>query len=478
MLIQRVLPPVTAILVLIFSCKKNGPVDDIKKDSFHTDIVIRETIRGAEQSQNTLLLQSPLIDVSKLISISSRGIYENEAEGYRFISLQKDSGIVVSKSFTVSSAYTYQFATCAMMDKSDNVWVAGHLFGGANSYGKPFVAKLNSSGVLLFSRMYPAFDQNNNPVTFRTVGITGLANGNILLITFSVAGYQLVKLDSEGNIVWRVFLNNNSPDPFYQNPFDVTPNISNIINIAAELSDGSIVLHAFRKQGGAKDYLIKIDANGNLLFAKRFIYEPAYPSSSAQLIALPGDKILWVSQKRGVVSGHPYVYVLSSNGQLLKAKGFSINATISNPFEINEAKYIDGKIFLTTTGGYQFASYTLDDNLLVIDSKKILGTNTVSTDRGGLSAYDPVTKSMYHIIDVSGQLGEGNGFQYIKTDAMGKSCHPYSIPPEQLTLNDINVLVENEPSIIVLPAFRMEVNNFNWNISNFVVESQDKVCEN
>ena len=70
------------------------------------------------------------------------------------------------------------------------------------------------------------------------------------------------------------------------------------------------------------------------------------------------------------------------------------------------------------------------------------------------------------------------GFQYIKTDAMGKSCHAYSIPPEQLTLNDINVLVENEPSIIILPAFRMEVNNFNWNISNFVIESQDKVCEN
>lgn len=129
------------------ACKKSGKTYQ-PPALFHKDITIHESIKGSEQIQNTLgLYQLP--DQKQLLFVASRGAYESDARGFRIGSITKDSAVNWIRSYDLPETYSYQYATCATIDKNQFTWVGGHIFGVPDSYGRPFLVKLNSKGDFL-----------------------------------------------------------------------------------------------------------------------------------------------------------------------------------------------------------------------------------------------------------------------------------------------------------------------------------------
>ena len=118
----------------------------------------------------------------------------------------------------------------------------------------------------------------------------------------------------------------------------------------------------------------------------------------------------------------------------------------------------------------------MDPSLTLLKSEKVLGTSIISTERGGVSFFDNTSNSLYHLLDVSGALGDGNGFQFIKTDNAGKSCHGYSNPPQELLLENSMPTVLHESSIVINNTTSPPLQTLNWQLSSVGLHGKETVC--
>lgn len=461
-----------ALLILFSACKKNGST---RKGNFHSDITVFESIGGAEQPQNVLGFYSSVSDPSALLAVASRGMYETEARGFRFITIQNET-ISSIKSFQADAAYTYQMATCAAMDNNENCWIGGHVFGGNNSYGKPFLVKLSRTGAIISSKFYNVFDNSSNPISFRAIGIKALKNGDILFLTHHISGLQIYRINNGGTTVWAKFIPSVSSFGF-ENPFQKLNLISNPINQITETSDGNIFI--VNNVNSVQDCLIKLSADGSMVFAKVYKVSSPFTSGPSQIITLSNDRILLVGQRNATVTGLPYLHLLSKDGAVLQSKGLPDNHTVMNGFQLNEVQWVNNSIYITTTGGYEFSTYILNDQLSLQQSQKTLGTNIITTDRGGLSVYSGSKSAFYHLLDISGQPGEGNGFQFIRTQQDGASCESYAYPPEPFSIGTLNPTVDDVTSALqLLPPFSHNTSNLDWQSFSVSIAEQYKACEN
>jgi hypothetical protein len=462
-----------ALLILFSACKKNGSKST--KGNFHNDITVFESVGGAEQPQNLLGFYSSSSDPTTLLAVASRGMDETSARGFRFITIQNETVSSV-KSFQADAAYTYQMATCAAMDNNENCWIGGHVFGGNNSFGKPFLVKLSKTGSIISSKFYNVLDNSSNPISFRAIGIKALLNGDILFLTHSLSGLQIYRVGNNGTTVWAKLIPSVSGFVF-ENPFQKFNVISNPVNQITETSDGSIFI--VNNLNSVQDCVIKLGADGSMIFAKTYKVSSPFTAGPSQIIALSSDRLILAGQRNAAVTGLPYLYSLSENGIVFQAKGLPDNQSISNPFQLNQVQYVNNSIYVSTTGGYEFSTYRLNQELSLQQSHKTLSTNIITTDRGGLSVYSSSKSAFYHLLDISGQPGEGNGFQLIKTQEDGASCESYAYRPEPFSIGTLNPTVTDiTSSLQLLPAFTNNTSNLDWQPSSVPIAEQYKACEN
>jgi hypothetical protein len=262
-----------------------------------------------------------------------------------------------------------------------------------------------------------------------------------------------------------------------EDPFRTFYKVSSINRTLAESPDGDLYI-AFNSNYPVKgkDFLVKLNGTGNLQFVRSYRFNDNYESYPAQILCTPTGALVYANQKLYSSMGNPYLYLLTSTGAVAGAKAFPQNRGVGNPFAINELNFFNNQVHLTTTLGYQFADYTIDLSLVVRKSGKVLGTNNISTEKGGTSLYDKNSNSLYHILDVAGALGDGNGFQFIKTDNAGNSCHGYQVPPEELVLETIPVIMQYEMSVTVNEIPNPTSQNLNWNYSAVTIAGKELVC--
>jgi hypothetical protein len=438
--------------VALTACKKSGKTNS-PPASFHKDFAIHESIKGSEQIQNTLgLYQLP--DQKQLLFVASRGIGEGYARGFRIGSITKDSAVSWIRSYDLPETYYYQNATCATIDKNQFTWVGGHIFGVPDSYGRPFLVKLNAKGEIVWSKYFVSTVSPLN--TARGAAVYALQNGDIAYVTITSFSMILYRLSADGTILWaKSILPGN--DLVFDGPF-----LSGINRYITEAPDGNIYIASTSNYPvKGKNCLVKLSSTGDLVFAKSYLHQPGYSSYPPNIICKENGELIYGSQK-GFSSWRPYIYLIGTNGSFLNGKGIPVDR---NSFQINELHYNNAGIFLSTTGLYQFNLYMLDASLNVISSEKTLGTSSLYTDEGGASVFDNTTGNWYHLLDIA-LPGGGNGFQLFKTNEAGRSCHDYNNPPEELGLQAVNPTIKDEISITVQNISFPTLTNLSWQMTS------------
>ncbi len=461
---------------LLTACQKQKQTTEPGlAQKFHKDIILHESVNGNEQPQNALGIY-PLTGSAGFLFTASRGMMENEASGFRIGAIEGDE-IAWIKSYSLPPSYDYQFATCSAMDQNQDVWIGGHIFGVPDSYGRPFLVKLDRNGTILLSK-YIEIPEGPNKTSARGLSLKLLKNGDLAYLTITSTDLILYRINPQGTIVWVKSISA-FPNIIMDDPFRLSNNVSSINKTLAESPQGDLYI-AFTSKFPVKgkDVLVKLNSSGNLQFAKSYRYEDSFESYPAQIVCTSTGDIVYADHKWIYSSALPYLYLLSSNGGVLEAKGYPKSVGPGNPFGINELNYFNDQIHLTTTLGYQFADYTLDPSLAVIKSGKVLGSNIISTEKGGTSVYDSRSNSLYHIVDVAGALGDGNGFQFIKTDNSGASCHGYQLPPEELVLKSFQPTIQEEPSLTINNLAIPPMQPLSWTSAAVNVGEKQIVCSN
>jgi hypothetical protein len=159
--------------------------------------------------------------------------------------------------------------------------------------------------------------------------------------------------------------------------------------------------------------------------------------------------------------------------KMMKAGDLSVPVVPWN--NVEQLSYFNGKIYVSTAAMYELCTCVFDGSLNLLSGTKTLATNGFTAEAGGVFTVDNTKNALFSVLDIAGMQGDGNGFQFLKTDLNGLSCHPYSDPvvPMSLvsgttTLNDLHLTITNAS----LPFSR----NLNWTNSSIRVASSETAC--
>jgi hypothetical protein len=455
--------------VFAIQCKKsNGSDSNTPKvpTLFHRDITIHENINGGEQPQKTLGLFQPVSDPSQIIYVATRGRGEPYAMGFRIGGITKDSSLSWIKSYDLPGEM-FQYCTTAVMDHDDNILIGGNVFPSAsNSFGSPFLMKLSKDGNILWSKQ--TADTN---WTSRGLVLKVLRNGDIAYVTYFGGSFFLYRLDANGNTIWAKTIYDNSVVYFggYVQEYGANATISQMLE---ETSDGSIFFgFASNAPVPGQDCLLKFSASGDFLLGKTFNL-PGGESHQPALQVTENDDIIYFNQKSSPVA-KPYFLVLSINLETKMMKACNLDVIPWN--NVEQLSYNNGKIYLSTAANYELCSYTFDGSLNLLSSVKTLATNGFTADYGGVYIVDSSRNAVYSIQDIAGMQSDGNGFQYLKTDMKGLSCHPYADPVVPMTLSPITTTI-NDLTLNIVDASFPFVKNLNWTGSPIYVTSSETAC--
>lgn len=464
--------------VFIFAClslfsiqckKSNSPNSDTPKipSLFHRDITIHETVKYGEEPQKTLGLFQPASDPSQIIYVATRGRGEPYAMGFRIGGISKDSSTPITwiRSYSLSEEL-FQYCTTAVMDHDDNILIGGNVFPSASfSYGSAFLVKLSKAGNILWSKQ--TADTN---WTSRGLVLKILHNGDIAYVTYFGGSYFIYRLDANGNTIWAKTIYGNSGlgiSP-YVPEYGVNATISQMLE---ETSDGSIFFgFASNETIPGQDCLLKFSASGNLLQSKTFIV-PGGESHQPALLVTENDDIIYFNQKSRPAK--PYFLVLSVNMETKMMKACDLDVIPWN--NVEQLNYNNGKIYLSTAATYELCSYTFDGSLNLLSSVKTLATDGFPAEYGGVYTVDASRNAVYSIQDLAGMQGDGNGFQFLKTDMHGLSCHPYpdQVVPMALTSTSTTL---NDLTLTIADASFPFSKDLNWTVSPVWVTSSETAC--
>jgi hypothetical protein len=437
----------TALLlsILAIHCKKNGNGGGNGQTKiislFHEDVTIHETVGQSEPPQMCIGFFQLSSDPQQLVFAATRGIYElYGAQGFRLVGLRKDSTINWIKSYTLPSSYLIQYCSSATIDQQDNIWLGGHIFGNTTSYGRPFLVKLDKTGNLLWSKAL-----SDSAHTSRGLAIKVLRNGDLAYLTFDSYSFELFRISGDGTVIWSKVIPSSDSlvfDPSVQE-YQATYFNSHML---AEASDGSIFFACNSNSPiVGKDCLVKVSGTGNFVFARTYSWPNPVNAFPPQIQITENDDIIYAGQKNtnsNGVGSIPYLFIATPDGDILASKAYPENQQVAWN-RLNELNYFQHKIYITTAGDYEFNNYIFDQSLNLVSSTKTLGTNTFSTDYGGMSLYDSAGASLYHILNIAGLPTDENGFQFMKTDINGTSCHQYNVPPVALVMGSVTATVQN-----------------------------------
>lgn len=217
--------------------------------------------------------------------------------------LDKNGNFVWAKDFG-GAWYTYGYSIG--LDGSGNVYVAGFFTDTADFDPGPgvntliasgtdgFIVKLDTSGNFVWAKQLSCaeliinsitFDSNNNILTtgyFRSSADFDPGIGSNILSSapgpgpFSYLDIFILKLDQNGNFIWAKNFGGGGVDDY---GFAIATDLSNNVYVTgvfkgiADFDPGLGIVSLNSSQGG--DFLVKLDANANLVYAKNFSGPPA-----------------------------------------------------------------------------------------------------------------------------------------------------------------------------------------------------------
>ena len=282
------------VTAVIAGCSKHdaAPSNTVPALS-HKLIALHESINGGEQKQNSLGFWQLTSDPSSFILAASRGIGEYSARGFRVAALRKDSGLSLIRSFYLPDDYYYQYASCATLDKDENVWIGGDIFGHQKQFGRPFIAKVSKNGTMLWSKaIYDSIPSS------RGIGIQALKNGDIAFMTYDNYAFCLFRISAGGTILWSKKISSTNNIVFEPSVSTFQYEGYSSSKLLAESSDGNIFF-ACNSNVPIKgiDCLLKFTAAGDLVFAKSYAWLSSIASTPPQIMITEKDEIVYSAQK-------------------------------------------------------------------------------------------------------------------------------------------------------------------------------------
>jgi len=415
------------IMFQIAGCRKHdAALSNATPALSHKLITIHENVNGSEQKQNSLGLWQSEIDPSTFILAAARGIGENFARGFRIATLRKDAGLLAMHSYYLPEDYYFQYASCATLDKDENVWIGGDVFGHQKQFGRPFIAKVSKDGNMLWSKaIYDSFPSS------RGIGILALKNGDIAFMTYDNYAFCLYRISPAGSILWSKKISSTNNMVFEPSVSTFQYEGYSSSRLLAETSDGNIFF-ACNSNAPVKgiDCLLKFSAAGNLVFAKSYAWLTYGTSTPPQIIVTGNDTIVYSAQKSTStynLTGNPFVLVISADGSVQASKIYN---PLQGPGGVSyELNYYNQHIIMGVSRGYEFDMYSYDMSLNYLSGEKTFSNNDYTTETGGICLVDKTQAALYHIMDFAGNLSDGNGFHFMKTDLTSKSCQVYGAGP-------------------------------------------------
>jgi hypothetical protein len=448
---------VLAGLILLSACKKHnagnggngGKADTVAR--YFKDIIIQETLENGSFApfQDAVGYFQLKSDSNTQIMVASRGTQElNSAIGFRIASINKTNGVVNwVKSYDLPDSNYIQLVTSAAIDNNDNIWVGGHSFAGSGVAGILFLAKLDTSGNMLWSGSF------SNYQGWRTYSVTALQNGDVALFAKGFTGFVVLRLTASEQLVWSTIVNYGTgviDNDFYANRNN---SLSPENHAMVETADGSIYVASSSNTGSyapATDRLYKLDASGNLQFAK--IYTPSISATigPVQLVSAGANNLLLADQiNEENVFYAPFFNLVSLSGDVQTCRGYATTANGGiDGLAINEVNFYRNSIYYSTCGFYRFDTYVLDLNLNLQSSEETIADNDIGTDRGGISLYDPAENALFYLCNFGGNSGQSNGFEVTRNDPVGTPCiNTYVDGPLPLTLQNIQMTATSDTAI-------------------------------
>jgi hypothetical protein len=417
-LIRISIPLILLASILFGSCKKSNSGSALNlaiNDAFHKDY----ELANGSGILHTLLF-SALSDNATIVNIKTNGSTSAAAETFQLMFIDKNQGLKSITHYNLDPTYNMYQTTCAVMDKNENIWLGGLLQKSDTAYSKPFIIELDKAGNVLSAKYFPIYDVNLEQNNYRGYSLKVLNNGDLLYIVSMRYDLELIRMNASGNVSWIKQYINPTGSVFQ-------PENSNIV----ETSTGELIFIV------SSSGLFKTDANGNI------IYQFALPvvGLSSKLYALStGDLIITGENENGGPQQDPYIFKIDpSSGSVLKSKIMTgiTNNIINNLF--NDIQEVNGQLKFTHSSDSQYNTITMDENLNILKIQRTLShIGGFGYSTGIRSWFDAPNNAIYHNIDIHGPGGTF-GFQLLKTDLNGKSCHDDPGAAVAIPLADINI---------------------------------------
>ena len=301
-----------------------------------------------------------------------------------------------------------------------------------------YIVRINSVGDTLWTKAI------GNTLYNATLNSIKLNNGDFLILTFTdstgigLNDVGLIKVDSSGNILWNKFYEGGAGDNGAMSGF-------------VQLSDGGFIMSGNTNSFGAGDYdayVIRVDSLGSVIWAKT--YGGAQGEAGTGL-ALCSDGVLVASSTNGFGQGGYDIYIikLDFNGNIMwaKAYGTAIDEGATKIKQTSDNGFIIGGLYGVITGDRGEMIMKID-SLGNFQWAKSYGSSTCNDDFNNLS----LTSDGGFIISGTSCSFGGSEFNayIIKTDSLGNSgCNEQNRTFTEMDITSLLTVTNPTPNVYI-----------------------------